>query len=59
MVRRVGFNLTQTGADAPTIDRVMNSDEILQQVPLFAELTHAERTELGIHLRPVQYGRGK
>ena len=36
----------------------MNNGDILQRVPLFAELTLAERTALGTHLRSVRYDRG-
>jgi CRP-like cAMP-binding protein len=37
----------------------MDSDEILKQVPLFAELTLDERRALGAHLRPVHCARGQ
>jgi CRP/FNR family cyclic AMP-dependent transcriptional regulator len=43
----------------PNVDRVMDSDAILKQIPLFAELTLAERKALGAHLRPVRYARGQ
>jgi CRP/FNR family transcriptional regulator, cyclic AMP receptor protein len=54
-----GLNLMPESYPGPNVDGTMESDVILKQVPLFAELTLDERKALGAHLRAVHYARGQ